>query len=253
MSGGTSHQFQEREFYEEDCCDRCRGGFACRVCGVQAGPLRDEQRLLEGLERRGPGEDRRGHREVPQGGRFRRGRGLGRRGGEDRADLARLLLRRAHLQLQPAREEGAEYKINRIKENISRLKINNLICETKDATISYKNDFNKYDVIICDVPCTGLGVINKKPDIKLNYSENRMITLIDIQRKIIESSCDYLKERGLLAYSTCTTKYEENEDNINYFLSRHINFRKIFEKRIDNKNKYKSDGFYFCILEKIND
>ena len=87
-------------------CSRRHGFFGeGRFCH---GPLGDERQILVDLERRGPGEDRRRHREVPQGGRDSRSRGSRRRGGEGRAGRPRVLLRRAHLQLQPARKEGVE-------------------------------------------------------------------------------------------------------------------------------------------------
>ena len=106
--------------------------------------------------------------------------------------------------------------------------------------------------MILDVPCTGLGVIDKKPDIKLNYSNDKKFSLVKIQKNILNVSKDYVKIGGLLSYSTCTETKEENEDNILEFLSNNKNFEKIYEKRIARNDENKCDGFYMCIMKKTS-
>lgn len=69
-----------------------------------------------------------------------------------------------------------------------------------------------------DVPCSGLGIIRKKPEIKWTKNEREIKNIIDIQRKIMNNGASYLKEGGILLYSTCTLNKEENEENINWFL-----------------------------------
>jgi 16S rRNA (cytosine967-C5)-methyltransferase len=142
-------------------------------------------------------------------------------------------------------------KINKIKENIDRLKINNIKLNVSDATIYNQNDYQKYDIILCDVPCSGTGVINKKPDIKLRTNKEKIKTLQSLQYKILDISKEYLKQGGLLSYSTCTETIEENEDNISTFLNKNKNFEKIFEKRINANDENKADGFYMCIMKKL--
>ena len=145
----------------------------------------------------------------------------------------------------------SEEKILKICENVNRLKIIDLNLLVKDATIHDDIDDDKYDVMILDVPCTGLGVIDKKPDIKLNYSDKKRDSLVKIQRDILSATKNYVKKGGIISYSTCTETKEENEDNIDDFLKKNLDFEKIFEKRIFRGDENKSDGFYMCFLKRI--
>lgn len=145
----------------------------------------------------------------------------------------------------------SEEKILKICENVNRLKVLDLNLNVKDATIHDELDDDKYDVVILDVPCTGLGVVNKKPDIKLKYSDEKRDSLVNIQRKILDANKHYIKKGGILSYSTCTTTREENEDNIKYFLSNNSDFEVIFEKRIELNDDNKSDGFYMCFMRRV--
>lgn len=145
----------------------------------------------------------------------------------------------------------SEEKILKICENVNRLKVLDLNLNVKDATIHDELDDDKYDVVILDVPCTGLGVVNKKPDIKLKYSDEKRDSLVNIQRKILDANKHYIKRGGILSYSTCTTTKDENEDNIAYFLSNNSDFEVIFEKRIELNDENKSDGFYMCFMRRV--
>ena len=145
----------------------------------------------------------------------------------------------------------SEEKILKICENVNRLKVLDLNLNVKDATVHDELDDDKYDVVLLDVPCTGLGVIDKKPDIKLNYSDEKRDSLVDIQRKILDSCKHYVKKGGILSYSTCTETKEENEDNIDYFLSQNKDFEIIFEKKIKRNDENKADGFYMCFMKRL--
>lgn len=145
----------------------------------------------------------------------------------------------------------SEEKILKICENVNRLKVLDLNLNVKDATIHDELDDDKYDVVILDVPCTGLGVVNKKPDIKLKYSDEKRDSLVNIQRKILDANKHYIKKGGILSYSTCTTTKDENEDNIAHFLSNNSDFKVIFEKRIELNDDNKSDGFYMCFMRRV--
>ena len=101
------------------------------------------------------------------------------------------------------------------------------------------------------MPCTGLGVIDKKPDLKLNYSEETRDSLVEIQRKILGACKHYVKKGGILSYSTCTETKEENEDNIQDFLSKNKDFEIVFEKRILRNDENKADGFYMCFMKRL--
>ena len=145
----------------------------------------------------------------------------------------------------------SEEKILKICENVNRLKVLDLNLNVKDATIHDELDDDKYDIVLLDVPCTGLGVIDKKPDIKLNYSDEKRDALVDIQRKILEACKHYVKKGGILSYSTCTETKEENEDNIEFFLSNNKDFEVIFEKKIKRNDENKADGFYMCFVKRL--
>lgn len=145
----------------------------------------------------------------------------------------------------------SEEKILKICENVNRLKVLDLNLNVKDATIHDELDDDKYDVVLLDVPCTGLGVIDKKPDIKLNYSEEKRDSLVEIQRKILDACKHYVKKGGILSYSTCTETKEENEANIQDFLSKNKDFEIVFEKRILRNDENKADGFYMCFMKRL--
>lgn len=142
-------------------------------------------------------------------------------------------------------------KILKICENVNRLKVLDLNLNVKDATVHDELDDDKYDVVILDVPCTGLGVIDKKPDIKLNYSDEKRDSLVKIQQKILDACKHYVKKGGILSYSTCTVTREENEDNIKSFLDRNSDFEIIFEKKLNRNDENKTDGFYMCFMKRI--
>ena len=141
-------------------------------------------------------------------------------------------------------------KINKIRENVDRLKVTGINLSIKDASVYDENENGKYDLVICDVPCTGLGVVSKKPDIKLHFTKEKLDSLVSLQKKIISVSSKYLRTGGILSYSTCTTTREENEDVIKEFIEDNKGFSKIFEKRIEVNDENMADGFYMCFLEK---
>ncbi len=114
-----------------------------------------------------------------------------------------------------------EYKIKRIEENILRLGIKNVETKVWDATVPDKNIAGKADVVIADLPCSGLGVLGKKYDIKYKLTQNQQKELVELQRKILTVVSDYVKPGGILLYSTCTVNCHENVENMKWFLSNH--------------------------------
>lgn len=160
------------------------------------------------------------------------------------------ILNREKMKCKYEARDISNYKIDRIKENSRRLKVDSIITNVQDASLLDKKDINCYDVVICDVPCSGLGVINKKPDISLRFNIDKIEALVKLQLNILEVSKQYVKSGGILSYSTCTETYEENENNINKFLEDN-SFIKIFEKKIKRNDDNKSDGFYICFMKKI--
>ena len=110
-----------------------------------------------------------------------------------------------------------EYKVGLIKDNIKRCNLINATAKSQDATLFDAKSVDKADIVLCDVPCSGLGVIAKKPDIKYKTSKAKIEELVVLQRKILNNASAYVKEGGTLIYSTCTISQEENEGNIEWF------------------------------------
>ena len=160
------------------------------------------------------------------------------------------LVRNDYQTIYAEARDVSEEKIQKINDNIQRLKISSLTTKIKDATVYDELDDSKYDVVLLDVPCTGLGVLDKKPDIKLRYTMEKRDSLVKIQRKILESCKNYVKKGGIISYSTCTETKDENEDNIKYFISNNSNFEVIFEKKIYRNDENEADGFYMCFMRR---
>lgn len=140
-------------------------------------------------------------------------------------------------------------KVDQIQENIDRMKLLNIRAVLQDATVLDPESVSKADIVIADVPCSGLGVIGKKVDIKYKMSPEKIKEIIPLQRSIIETVAQYVKTGGTLVYSTCTINKEENHNNVQWFLERHPEFHCSYEKQIlpiDGKQ----DGFYISKLEK---
>ncbi len=110
-----------------------------------------------------------------------------------------------------------DYKVELIRENIDRMRAANVTAVVADATVPDPASVEKADVVLADVPCSGLGVIGKKPDIKYRMNEEEIAGLVKLQRKILHNAASYVKPGGTLIYSTCTVTPEENQENVRWF------------------------------------
>lgn len=110
-----------------------------------------------------------------------------------------------------------EAKVGLIEENIQRMNAGHIQAECQDALVFRPEDKESADIIIADLPCSGLGVIGRKADIKYRMSRENMKSLADLQRKILSIVQAYVKPGGCLIYSTCTVNPEENEENVRWF------------------------------------
>lgn len=154
-------------------------------------------------------------------------------------------------------------KLNLIKENCNRLGITNVKVAENDATKLNSDLVSAFDRVLIDVPCSGIGIIRKKPEIKWNKKRNDLKSIVFVQREIMENAWQYLKPGGIMIYSTCTLNKEENEENIEYFLEKHrdCEAKKAFIGKKDNliynkdgsltimPNEY-MDGFFVAKLQK---
>ena len=107
-----------------------------------------------------------------------------------------------------------------------------------------------FDKILLDVPCLGIGVIKRKPDIKWQRQKEDVQEISKLQYDILQNCSKYLKENGVLIYSTCSILKEENEDVISRFLKNNKQF--TIEKELKIKPTKEADGFYICKLKSVN-
>lgn len=158
-------------------------------------------------------------------------------------------------------------KLEIMNFRMKQLGINNIMTKKLDGTVFNEEYVNKFDRIICDVPCSGLGVIRRKPEILIYYSNEKIEELKKVQRQILENGIRYLKKGGVLIYSTCTINKEENEDIVYSVLKEHedIKLNEInlpFEFDYDkakakegilniNGDKNNIDSFFIAKLTKI--
>lgn len=164
-----------------------------------------------------------------------------------------------------------ESRIKLVEQNAKRLGIDIIKTKDNDATKYKEEYFEKFDKILLDVPCLGLGVLKRKPDIKWQRKKDDIQTISKIQYEILNTCSKYLKQGGELVYSTCSILDSENKDIIFKFLRKNAEFeiekieisqdknkaKNFFEKYIvDNKflqvyQNEKTDGFFICKLSKI--
>jgi len=142
-----------------------------------------------------------------------------------------------------------EHRVKLVDEAAKRLGIDIIETEVKDATKYEDKYFEYFDKILLDVPCLGIGVLKRKPDIKWQRKREDIEEISKIQKEILENCSKYLKLNGELVYSTCSILYKENEGIIQEFLKSNKNF-KIIEKNQIYQNE-KTDGFFICKLQKM--
>ena len=140
-----------------------------------------------------------------------------------------------------------EQRAGLIKKGAERLNIKNLSAKQNDATV-FNPDFGTFHRVLCDVPCSGFGVIRRKPEIKYK-SLSEFDCLPEIQLQILETSVKYLKPDGQIMYSTCTIRQAENRKVIDAFIEKHADFEIVSEKTLMPQTDG-TDGFYFCILKR---
>lgn len=145
-----------------------------------------------------------------------------------------------------------DHKIDLIRATAARLGIDIIEGKVADSQALQKELIGKADKVIADVPCSGLGVMHKKPDIKWHRKEEDISTLAEIQRNILETASKYVKDGGALMYCTCTILPEENSQNTEWFLREHPEFKKVYEKQILTTELGES-GFYICKMLNIKE
>ena len=139
-------------------------------------------------------------------------------------------------------------KVALIEENIARMGTENIKALQMDATILDEGSIQRADVVLADLPCSGLGVLGKKRDLKYRISREQQKELVILLRLILDTVCRYVKPGGTLLYSTCTVHKEENEENTRWFLAGHPFVLKKEVQMLPGMGLW--DGFYIAKMER---
>ena len=139
------------------------------------------------------------------------------------------------------------HKIKLIESGANRLGLRIIKPIVSDAT-KYNVELGLFDAVLCDVPCSGLGIIRRKPDIK-QKPETDFTELQGIQQSILNNAVNYLKDGGRIVYSTCTVRKAENEGQIEQFLNTHPSFKLEYMKTF-MPNECGGDGFFVALLKR---
>ena len=143
-----------------------------------------------------------------------------------------------------------EKRCELISKGAKRLSLDIIKTKAADAT-EFNKDLGLFDAVLCDVPCSGLGVIRRKPEIKYKDISDFQ-ELQKIQQKILSNAANYIKKGGRILYSTCTLRKAENERQIEIFLDTHreyvLKYERTFAPHTDG-----TDGFYCALLVKAGE
>lgn len=155
--------------------------------------------------------------------------------------LADKLTGKGHLEAR----DLTPYKVDLIRDNIARIGIDNIEAVCQDATVYDEASEKKADILIADLPCSGLGVLGKKTDLKYKMNPDTQEELVHLQREILSVVHRYVKSGGKLLYSTCTIHRAENQENAAWFAEQYPEFELVRERQflpgVDD-----SDGFYIA-------
>lgn len=144
----------------------------------------------------------------------------------------------------------SENKIEKIRENVEKCGFSNVQIEVRDALTLDENLIGKADTVIADLPCSGLGVIGRKSDIKYRVTEEDLKTLSSLQKDILKTVSEYVKPGGTLVFSTCTIDRYENEENVR-FIEENLPFEKAFEIKKMVQGINDTDGFFISRFKRI--
>lgn len=158
-------------------------------------------------------------------------------------------------------QELHPHRVELIKEYAERMGKNNVFAVSGDSSVFNPEYEGKFDAVLCDVPCSGYGVTGDNPDIKLRRTDDDVKSLVNTQRKILETCSKYVKDGGSLYYSTCSIFKAENEENCIDFLKKHSEFAEektnspLCHKQMKVGSSFFPNisygaGFYICKFKK---
>ncbi len=142
-----------------------------------------------------------------------------------------------------------ENRVRLIANGAKRLCLGNVAAMANDASI-FNESLGMFDRVLCDAPCSGLGIMGRKPDIKYK-DESEITDLPEIQYNILKNAVKYVKSKGKIVYSTCTILREENEDVFERVLNENPNFKAVYTKTLLPCDE-ESDGFFIAVAERID-
>lgn len=143
-----------------------------------------------------------------------------------------------------------EHRAKLVREAMEKLGVTNTIVLHEDATkLNTRLEQESFDVILVDAPCSGLGVLRRKPEIKSKIQPENIDEIVELQKNILNSVHSLLKKEGILVYSTCTINKKENEKQIQQFITSHPEYKICCENTIFPLESTK-DGFYMAKLLK---
>ncbi len=160
----------------------------------------------------------------------------------------------------------SQNKIALIEDNIRRHGVSNIRTRVMDALEFDQESAEKADILLADLPCSGLGILGRKPDIKYRVSPESISELAELQRKILSVVWRYVKPQGTLVYSTCTISRKENEENAAWFAEEYPFEPVNIEQRLGGKLRsetlkkgyiqllpgaYPGDGFFLAVFKRI--
>lgn len=159
----------------------------------------------------------------------------------------------------------SEYKVEKIRENVTRMQYDNIKLQIFDGRVLDEELIEKADVVLADVPCSGLGVAGRKADIKYHVTKEGMEELAVLQRQILENALQYVKPGGVLLFSTCTINPAENEEQALWLAEKKDFFLESLDTFIPEEmhsestkkgmlqlfpGEYHTDGFFIARLRR---
>ena len=123
-----------------------------------------------------------------------------------------------------------EARLKLVRDNAERLGLTSIETLCTDASRINKDDKDSkkaYDIVLCDVPCSGLGLLGRKPDIREKFTYDNLEELIPLQYSILDHAAKMVRPGGTLVYCTCTLNSDENENQVETFLSEHKRFHTV--------------------------
>lgn len=160
------------------------------------------------------------------------------------------------------------HKLELIRKNADRLGVTIVKPTLQDGMVLNKEWIGKFDKVVLDAPCSGLGIMKRKPDIRLNKTVEDLEEIIKVQKALFKNAVQYLKPEGTLVYSTCTISYGENQAIVKESLNRYgLKLNNIVDNIPESMRQYvesqgmiqilpnmeQTDGFFIASMKKGNE